>query len=166
MSGMSGGGMAKMMQNMQAMMQEKFEMADTDASGGISQTELETLSEDGGRMGGKLLENFGKIDSDENGELSETEIQGFFSEKMSAKMSDMSSMGGGFGGLSAGAGSTNTLLDMLSSLNEDDDSSSTSLSDLFSEKISSSGLSDSMISQLLSKFDSIEEQLSSFSSSA
>ena len=147
--GPSGGGMAQMMQKMQAMMQEKFQMADTDGSNGISQAELETKVGEGGSKASNILENFGEIDADGSGELSKIELGDFHSQKMAQMMSQMISQ---------------NLLDILGSLNEEDDSAL--VLDLINEHISNAKISDSKTSQLLSNFETIEKQVSSFSVSA
>ena len=147
--GPSGGSMAQMMQKMQAMMREKFQMADTDGSNGISQAELETKVGEGGSKASNILENFGEIDADGSGELSKTELGDFHSQKMAQMMSQMMSQ---------------NLLDILGSLNEEDDSAL--VLDLINEHISNAKISDSEISQLLSNFETIEKQVSSFSVSA
>ena len=147
--GPSGGGMAQMMQKMQAMMQEKFQMVDTDGNNGISQAELETKVGEGGSKASNILENFGEIDADGSGELSKTELGDFHSQKMAQIMSHMMSQ---------------NLLDILGSLNEEDDSALAL--DLFNEHILNAKISDSKTSQLLSNFETIEKQVSSFSVSA
>ena len=151
--GPSGGGMAQMMQKMQAMMQEKFQMVDTDGSNGISQAELETKVGEGGSKASNILENFGEIDADGSGELSKTEFGDFHSQKMAQMMSQMISQM-----------MSQNLLDILGSLNEEDDSAL--VLDLINEHISNAKISDSKISQLLSNFETIEKQVSSFSLSA
>jgi hypothetical protein len=127
--GPSGGGMAQMMQKMQAMMQEKFQMADTGGTNGIS--------------------NFGEIDTDGSGELSKTELGDFHFQKMVQMMSQMMSQ---------------NLLDILGNLNEEDDSAL--VLGLINEHVSNAKISDSKTSQLLSNFETIEKQVSSFSVSA
>ena len=151
--GTSGGGMAQMMQKMQAMMQEKFQMADTDGSNGISQAELETKVGEGGSKASNILENFGEIDADGSGELSKTELGDFHSQKMAHMMSQMISQM-----------MSQNLLDILGSLNEEDDSAL--VLDLINEHISNAKISDSKTSQLLNNFETTEKQVSSFSVSA